>query len=1433
MATTFVEYTGDGNATKQFTFPSLQESDVKVRVDGVLKTTSTHYNITSYTTTGGGNVVFTSGNIPSSPANIRIYRDTSVDVAKATYTAGSSVKAADLNNNNTQLLYRAQEEQVPNLIHSYDIDAEAIETSNIKADAITSAKIADDQIDSEHYVAGSIDLEHMSANSIDSDQYVDGSIDEAHLSNSAVTQNKLANNSVGTTELINGSVNSDKILDGTIVNADVNASAAIAGTKISPNFGSQVIQTTGNIVVGGTVDGADVAAMNTKLAGIESGATADQTASEIKTLLQSDKLTASEIATGALDGRYFTETELNNGALDGRYFTETEADARYFNISTGDTIKDGQAFPDNDTTIATTAAINDRIIDLVDDVGGFVPIANETSFPTANPDVNNGSGTLVSVKAISSTRTPSSGTVTIANGAGTGNTVTITGCGSTVLTAGFGIIVETTTTLHTYAFHRLVPKATEVTTVAGISSNVTTVANNTSNINAVAADASDIGTVAGAITNVNNVGNSIANVNTTAGSIANVNTVAGSISNVNSVASNISNVNAVNSNESNINSAVSNASNINSAVSNASNINTVAGSISNVNTTAGSISNVNTVASNISSVNNFFNVYRTGANNPTTSLDTGDLFFNTTSNSLKVYTGSAWVDGVTATGNFAVTTGNTFSGSNGHNDNVKSTYGTGQDLQIFHDGNHSRIVDEGTGSLFLDSNGNGVTIRKNQAENVARFLTDGACELYYDNSKKLDTKSDGVLVTGELQATTLDINGSSHLDGTAVVTGNLDMPDNAKVLLGTGDDLEIYHNGNHSIIDGSGTGDLKLIGDDVVIQATNDEAMAKFIENGSVELYHNNSKKFETTSSGVSIAGSANLGDSNKLRFGNSQDLSIYHNGTHSFITNATNDLTIECETSDAALILKANHIHLKDEADQTFIKGIENTAAVELYYGGSKKFETTTDGAIVNGKAVVGGNLEINQDAYLKIGASADLQLYHVSGNSEIYNATGNLRIRAANNLQLETHDNEMHIKCIEDGAVELYHNGSKKFETLAAGTTTTGTSQLDGDVKFTSGARHKFIGGGNGNELELGTYSSSNTSRDVHMQLNSGGTLYLTGNLGIGKQTPAQLGGDGGKLLHIAGADNPEIVLERTTSGTEAKASLRITDAEDLTFRVQDGSGTEYDAMHLRSDIGSVELNYQGSTRLQTTTGGVIVTGDFQTSGSGGTITANEHLKIPNDTGKLQLGASNDLQIYHNGTDTFIDNHQGDLFIRGDGDDIFLKAVDTKDSVRCRPNTSVELYYDDSKKLETGSHGVNVTDGEFRIGDASDGNDALIRLGATGTNTDTHGVMFYDKSDNSMSFVVAGESHGVGGLMIRNGGNIKAASIFPHANNTHDLGSASSRWANIYTQDLQLSNEAAGDNGIDGTWGDYTIVEGESDLFLKNNRSGKTFKFNLTEVS
>ena len=73
---------------------------------------------------------------------------------------------------------------------------------------------------------------------------------------------------------------------------------------------------------------------------------------------------------------------------------------------------------------------------------------------------------------------------------------------------------------------------------------------------------------------------------------------------------------------------------------------------------------------------------------------------------------------------------------------------------------------------------------------------------------------------------------------------------------------------------------------------------------------------------------------------------------------------------------------------------------------------------------------------------------------------------------------------------------------------------------------------------------------------------------------------------------------------------------------------------------------------------------------------------------------------------------------------------------------------------------------------------------------------------------------------------------SMIPNSNNAHDIGSSSYRWRNIYTNDLNLSNKGS-TNSVDNTWGDYTIQEGESDLFLINNRSGKKYKFNLTEVT
>jgi hypothetical protein len=185
-----------------------------------------------------------------------------------------------------------------------------------------------------------------------------------------------------------------------------------------------------------------------------------------------------------------------------------------------------------------------------------------------------------------------------------------------------------------------------VTTVAGVSSDVTTVAGISADVTTVAADGTDIGTVAGISSDVTAVSGISGNVTTVAGISANVTTVAGISANVTTVAGDTANIGTI-------------ATDLNGS----DNIGTVAGSISNVNSVGGAISDVTTVASNLTDVQSFANTYRIGTTDPTTSLDTGDLFFNTSSGVLKVYNGSAWEAGVTAGSGFLPLTGGTMTGA--------------------------------------------------------------------------------------------------------------------------------------------------------------------------------------------------------------------------------------------------------------------------------------------------------------------------------------------------------------------------------------------------------------------------------------------------------------------------------------------------------------------------------------------------------------------------------------------------------------------------------------------------------------------------------------------------------------------------------------------------------------------------------------------------
>ncbi len=196
--------------------------------------------------------------------------------------------------------------------------------------------------------------------------------------------------------------------------------------------------------------------------------------------------------------------------------------------------------------------------------------------------------------------------------------------------------------------------------------NLGTVAGAVSNVNTVAGISSDVSAVAGISGDVSAVENIKANVTTVAGVASDVSSVAGIASNVTSVAGNSSNVNTVAGISSNVTTVAGDTANIGTIATDlggTDTIGTVAGAISNVNTVGSGIANVNTVATNISSVNDFADKYRIGSSDPSSNNDEGDLFYNTTSDTLKIYNGSAWESGVTAGSGFLPLSGGALTGN--------------------------------------------------------------------------------------------------------------------------------------------------------------------------------------------------------------------------------------------------------------------------------------------------------------------------------------------------------------------------------------------------------------------------------------------------------------------------------------------------------------------------------------------------------------------------------------------------------------------------------------------------------------------------------------------------------------------------------------------------------------------------------------------------
>ena len=368
-------------------------------------------------------------------------------------------------------------------------------------------------------------------------------------------------------------------------------------------------------------------------------------------------------------------------------------------------------------------------------------------------------------------------------------------------------------------------------------------------------------------------------------------------------------------------------------------------------------------------------------------------------------------------------------------DNANAKFGNSADLQIFHDGTDNIIKASGSATPIKiqghSSNASSVHISARADKETIKCLNNTNApyvELYYDNGKKFETMSYGAKVTGNFVTAghtkphannTYDLGDDASRWKDIYVGNDIDISDNGKILLGTGDDLQLYHDAGNSWLKEAGTGALYIDTDGSVIAMTKggaSENMAKFFTDGAVELYHNNVKKFETTTSGATVTGNlittANLEpannihllDNKKLIAGASNDLQIFHDGTNNNIDTITGELRFN------------------------------SVGATKLYYNSNIIWYTQSDGTT--------HRLRFHDNTSIDFGNASDIRIFHDGSNSEINNATGNLHIRCAGGAYIQNAaGTENRLKTYENGSVELYHDNVKKIETTSAGVTVTGT--------------------------------------------------------------------------------------------------------------------------------------------------------------------------------------------------------------------------------------------------------------------------------------------------------------------------------------------------------------------------------------------------------
>jgi hypothetical protein len=458
----------------------------------------------------------------------------------------------------------------------------------------------------------------------------------------------------------------------------------------------------------------------------------------------------------------------------------------------------------------------------------------------------------------------------------------------------------------------------------------------------------------------------------------------------------------------------------------------------------------------------------------------------------------------------------------------------------------------------------------------------------------LDISGD-IDVDGTTNLDVVDIDGAVDFASTTAHAGNATFTDNAKAIFGAGSDLEIYHDGSNSYVNEQGTGSLYLNttnGAGVFLTSAG-ENLAQFNSNGAVTLYHDNSAKLATTSTGVDVTGTAtatNMQVSNggKYIFGGENTritgetdgngkIRLFTGGTEKVILDGSNVGIGTSSPVDKLQITTSGagspYIGFNQINDNVYMEMQRWSGVASTYYGtrlknitGNFAFETTdlanvgsqtfTEKMRIDASGNVGigtdnptvGKLQVND------GSGAITAITRTSGST-----SGDLGTIRFGNTDVDS--NLVNIVAFQDGAT---NSGALKFETQAAGGATAERMRIDSSGRLMVGQTSAYAPSGSG--VSMGTFEESSDSRTnlVVSNQNSGssaGSSIVLASHGSDYIIENQGSGKGGALTFTRGTtehirlDSSGNVSIGTTSTT---APLRVKVATDANFAVQNTSST-----------------------------------------------------------------------------------------------------------------------------------------------------------------------------------------------------------------------------------------------------------------------------------